>query len=101
TATSAPYTRSLHDALPIYPPRRRDHALERPASRRDGRERQSTSHRDVGNLFCGFVWTRSRIHPGQPRRTICEARLRQLPVRTERSEEHTSELQSRGHLVCR
>src|SRR5690625_6567069 len=23
------------------------------------------------------------------------------PVRTERSEEHTSELQSRGHLVCR
>src|SRR5437870_8863539 len=24
-----------------------------------------------------------------------------LPLRTDRSEEHTSELQSRGHLVCR
>src|SRR5690625_5888447 len=28
-------------------------------------------------------------------------RLRRAPMTDERSEEHTSELQSRGHLVCR
>src|SRR5439155_26536558 len=30
-----------------------------------------------------------------------EGLLRNQPVRGQRSEEHTSELQSRGHLVCR
>src|SRR3712207_7004414 len=32
---------------------------------------------------------------------VCKARVRQVPARDLRSEEHTSELQSRQYLVCR
>src|SRR5690625_2439372 len=48
--------------------------------------------------------------PGQPPRTLTESSIptgREVPptpafaARGSRSEEHTSELQSRGHLVCR
>src|SRR2546422_7179384 len=71
TATTEIYTLSLHDALPICP------AARRPAA-------------------CG-------------RRSLPEGRLRGRPGRLRarphhgfaRSEEHTSELQSRLHLVCR
>src|SRR5215208_5800819 len=42
--------------------------------------------------------SRPRPRPGAPRRS-CAARPRSTPP--PRSEEHTSELQSRGHLVCR
>src|SRR5207253_7866448 len=46
------------------------------------------------------------LHPGRPRRLRRAARWRESPTRRlglppDRSEEHTSELQSRGHLVCR
>src|SRR5262245_66623557 len=60
TPTTEIYTLSLHDALPIYTPRRR----------------------------------RERPEPGVPDVRRRERRLR-------RSEEHTSELQSLRHLVCR
>src|SRR3712207_8649354 len=74
TATTEIYTLSLHDALPIY----------RPAEPRLFRPRD-----------CGFrPWTGGRSGLSQ---------LRALegggPVG--RSEEHTSELQSRQYLVCR
>src|SRR5205814_8636725 len=84
TPTTYIYTLSLHDALPILPRARRKSArgLERSATRlrlarqcartRAGRK-ANPSHRQV---------------PGQP-------------VRLDRSEEHTSELQSLRHLVCR
>src|SRR5437870_10933611 len=74
TPTTEIYTLSLHDALPIY----------RQARRRGLRDR--------------------RRSPGSPcrgwdlRAALPAAALRARPVR---SEEHTSELQSRGHLVCR
>src|SRR5207253_11340346 len=82
TAPTYIYTLSLHDALPIYESqfgfRSGDLCLHRPPRRltfcRPTRQRQKssgTSHR-------------AGRHP---------TRLR--------SEEHTSELQSRGHLVCR
>src|SRR5690625_6134847 len=61
-ATPAPYTLSLHDALPICP---------RPCS---------TSTR--------ATWRQAEWRAGPP-------------TSRARSEEHTSELQSRGHLVCR
>src|SRR5439155_17311999 len=35
------------------------------------------------------------------RRASCRPDVRRVPSRNARSEEHTSELQSRGHLVCR
>src|SRR5262245_66485026 len=68
------YTLSLHDALPIFGPPRPAARLAAGLHDRDGR---ATGH---GHLL-------------------------QLPVREEghplRSEEHTSELQSLRHLVCR
>src|SRR5207253_9779542 len=75
------YTLSLHDALPISLSLRR---------------RRSEGDRV---LHLGVRRQRAHAHPGtrwpdRPRRAAGRRR------RT-RSEEHTSELQSRGHLVCR
>src|SRR5439155_1803700 len=70
------YTLSLHDALPIYRRGSRDH---------DGgaRHRRSDLHRiaDPGGRHQHDHRLGGQLQP--------------------RSEEHTSELQSRGHLVCR
>src|SRR5439155_21834438 len=80
TATTEIYTLSLHDALPICEPE--------PAARRAVRHLQSRLHavRDAHR-----VGALHRAH-GPGRDGAPAAR---------RSEEHTSELQSRGHLVCR
>src|SRR5258705_4275194 len=71
TATTEIYTLSLHDALPI--------SRHRPPSRRAPRR-----HRDGGQPRSG---------PGRDLHHLSPARGR--------SEEHTSELQSLRHLVCR
>src|SRR5947199_919248 len=73
-ATTEIYTLSLHDALPILlrPPRR-----ERPAEGPVGRSRP-----------CGALPPARRVRPP-------------YAARPGRSEEHTSELQSLRHLVCR
>src|SRR3712207_7579392 len=73
TATTEIYTLSLHDALPISLPRVADRAGSR--SRCHGR-------------------TPPRQRPTSAPRPVARARL-------QRSEEHTSELQSRQYLVCR
>src|SRR3712207_8181928 len=73
TATTEIYTLSLHDALPISPPR---------AARSDARS---------ATARCGSRRTR---RSGSTRSTARAA----SPAR---SEEHTSELQSRQYLVCR
>src|SRR3712207_7396935 len=75
TATTEIYTLSLHDALPISAARRR--AARRARLRKAARRRR-------------------RVVKAQPRRA-----LPRVPRRAERSEEHTSELQSRQYLVCR
>src|SRR5690606_41827290 len=86
TATTEIYTLSLHDALPISetlgaaraPPagdRARAAAEVRRAARRQGLSHQSAVPRAVGPLQAGGI--------------------------RDRSEEHTSELQSRENLVCR
>src|SRR3989442_5055036 len=71
TATTEIYTLSLHDALPI--------CLHEPES-----------HVGVQQAFCfeSIFCSSYKLHP-----------LHQFRVK--RSEEHTSELQSRPHLVCR
>src|SRR2546428_4226865 len=85
TATTEIYTLSLHDALPICPPDPA-HAIPR---RRDGIPNGKTtgSTRGFGN----------RTGPTRPipetASTTCRFSVR--------SEEHTSELQSRSDLVCR
>src|SRR2546429_7702452 len=82
TATTEIYTLSLHDALPICPrpgrrPARRSRCPARAPRRRTTAGRQHDHRRTP--------------RPSMDRRT---------PPRP-RSEEHTSELQSRLHLVCR
>src|SRR2546429_9168588 len=71
TATTEIYTLSLHDALPIF-----------------SNPTWNGQRRNVG------------IPAGRPSgcREPCDARG---PITKTRSEEHTSELQSRLHLVCR
>src|SRR5690625_6576494 len=73
TATPEIYTLSLHDALPIY--------------------NCQSNHRSLkGFGFIKRLNLRSRGGSG---------RFYNSGLGTARSEEHTSELQSRGHLVCR
>src|SRR5207253_10166816 len=96
--TTAPYPLSLHDALPICA---RGHATLEEWPRRAGlRQRQLPDIRQG-------VRSSRRVNQSRP------ARNEQSPVTygdvtgpgevedRGRSEEHTSELQSRGHLVCR
>src|SRR3712207_8557218 len=91
TATTEIYTLSLHDALPIS----RGDPLDAQAPRRGGDLRGGLERRDREDR---------RAHCRGPRRG--QRRLHRLRRRVEvpverRSEEHTSELQSRQYLVCR
>src|SRR3712207_8132436 len=79
TATTEIYTLSLHDALPIYPRRLGRRGGARPL-------RRERRRRDL----------RVREYRGRPADRACRGGAA-LP----RSEEHTSELQSRQYLVCR
>src|SRR3712207_7227622 len=79
TATTEIYTLSLHDALPILWPRR---------SRRTFACVTSTPHL-------------SQITPRCFMRLYLPQRHSQSVIGPKRSEEHTSELQSRQYLVCR
>src|SRR3712207_7322571 len=83
TATTEIYTLSLHDALPIWTISSR-----------------STAIRTASTSSAGRCWRRWR------RRPSVSSSGRSLPAThtatpTCRSEEHTSELQSRQYLVCR
>src|SRR5690606_39450121 len=79
TATTEIYTLSLHDALPICSPRC-------PAW-------GSTTSRCCGRRSCGS--------PAPTGTAACCPRTRTTTSPGTRSEEHTSELQSRENLVCR
>src|SRR3712207_7521827 len=78
TATTEIYTLSLHDALPIFL------VLRLRVRRRDGLVRVHAEHR-----------------PGRRLVRLCPAVGPRVLARQARSEEHTSELQSRQYLVCR
>src|SRR2546422_4192241 len=73
TATTEIYTLSLHDALPISD----STAMIRPV----------------------IAFTSTSVVPLRPLRWILKSHISR--PRSRRSEEHTSELQSRLHLVCR
>src|SRR5439155_23216876 len=76
------YTLSLHDALPIWA----------------GDDRAGRLHRDREQAGYG----QGRRHRGLADRSSHDLVLvSRLPPAPLRSEEHTSELQSRGQLVCR
>src|SRR5690625_5785569 len=80
-ASSIMYSLSLHDALPI--------------------------SRDLGSKFTEpqyLKWVKEKRKEGKyyPNPSTIRKRFgKYLPSFLFRSEEHTSELQSRGHLVCR
>src|SRR2546422_7156299 len=76
TATTEIYTLSLHDALPI------------------SREERRTQGRDYGS-------GRGHAHRHRCGRLVGRSRGPDVGRAGDRSEEHTSELQSRLHLVCR
>src|SRR5439155_22245504 len=85
TATPAIYTLSLHDALPIL---------------------AAVDHHQAGRVAEELLGEEAGRHPMLFLRLCVEPQLNPpLVSATEehwvRSEEHTSELQSRGHLVCR
>src|SRR5436305_3571581 len=86
TPTTELYTLSLHDALPIC-------SLRRDGRSAPGRVRGPRGHRPARG-------TRRRGQRGALRR-YGEARGAPGRRGRRRSEEHTSELQSRPHLVCR
>src|SRR3712207_8674127 len=83
TATTEIYTLSLHDALPISSPGLR---LAAAAAPRPACAAATSSHRVRD----------PRHHPSSP--SSLSPLRGQRPLR---SEEHTSELQSRQYLVCR
>src|SRR5439155_26586079 len=81
-ATADNYTLSLHDALPILP--------GRPVTGPAGQVRPATP---------GAPATHRPAAGARPAGSASPPPLRQVPG--QRSEEHTPELQSRGHPVCR
>src|SRR3712207_7949746 len=81
TATTEIYTLSLHDALPIYPPTHLEGIVQ---GLQPGRQ--------------GLPFVVAEIGVGGARGDD-DVVVRDLSV--SRSEEHTSELQSRQYLVCR
>src|SRR3712207_6859245 len=83
TATTEIYTLSLHDALPI---------SSSPRSRTSARSRSTRSSRRSTLA----AWISARTRPDASPEAASQAQSRRG-----RSEEHTSELQSRQYLVCR
>src|SRR5205814_4975374 len=88
------YTLSLHDALPICSAQASSEALSDRPLRRAGTEiRRRTV---TARAPCSKWWSAERNG-----RAPLTARSRLRSARAARSEEHTSELQSLRHLVCR
>src|SRR3712207_7428067 len=85
TATTEIYTLSLHDALPIL----------------DGRL-GAILHPELAEDLRQLVLDRALRHPERARHLLVALPRHQQPHQRQlRSEEHTSELQSRQYLVCR
>src|SRR5439155_24252960 len=80
TTTTAISTLSLHDALPI------------------SARRRSMASRSASPNISGIEQALSEPTPCSP---VIDPPASMQATRISRSEEHTSELQSRGHLVCR
>src|SRR5690606_41736659 len=96
-APSAVYTLSLHDALPIFPPQRRFSGDQGQLVKLDQGDPSSAVARALPAQFR----TDRAARPGHQHRTRAQPGTDGFPVRKDRSEEHTSELQSRENLVCR
>src|SRR5439155_26475627 len=89
TSTHVIYTLSLHDALPISTEPAAVESATEPSAAGAASEATTAEPAEAGRATHGLA-------PGRAS-TIESAE----GARATRSEEHTSELQSRGHLVCR
>src|SRR5439155_7312613 len=93
TATTEIYTLSLHDALPIWSTRGSRsvslRVLEHDVIDRRGEQERIDAIEDAA------------VARNQRRAVLDAGAALQHRFEEVRSEEHTSELQSRGHLVCR
>src|SRR5690625_2760857 len=89
TANTEIYTLSLHDALPIW------EMAKTEASLPDDRRIDFVSITTPNHMH--FPVAKTFIEAGI--HVVCDKPMTNTVE--ERSEEHTSELQSRGHLVCR
>src|SRR5690606_40202950 len=90
-------TLSLHDALPIYSRRRRSPArLSDRRAARIGASHQEFREERHGASGRALLVAGPGVRPGD-----VEVRPAVVLRETSRSEEHTSELQSRENLVCR
>src|SRR5207253_10927351 len=92
TPPTVTYTLSLHDALPICG---RVRLFEQPRRRPPGPGGRDDQGADGVLLRAGRAAERGGVPGGR------RPGGRDVPHPAQRSEEHTSELQSRGHLVCR
>src|SRR3989442_2934112 len=81
TATTEIYTLSLHDALPIY-------------------KKKAFAEVSLA-AYVPHNYPLDKLEPGLNENAFYDPAGLQLVERIVRSEEHTSELQSRPHLVCR
>src|SRR5205823_11505755 len=87
-------TLSLHDALPIYRPGKLECAIARPDLRQD--------HLDARNGALGALGRSGQRRPLPAAGQVADGESDdEHPQRDQRSEEHTSELQSLAYLVCR
>src|SRR5690606_41557510 len=90
------YTLSLHDALPISVAR----SGCRLSFRASGQRHVSAADADGGGC-ANPRQPDGRRGASRPLRRCCDSGEQALQYRRSRSEEHTSELQSRENLVCR
>src|SRR5690625_6517573 len=93
TPPPATYPLSLHDALPILD---RGGSLIRAVRRIRGRSTAS-----AGTRVHAVAPTMAALPKTLASGILEDGGILRTGVRVTRSEEHTSELQSRGHLVCR
>src|SRR5262245_50205648 len=99
-STSLPYTIYLHDALPICA------LYEGGTEQSEGSSYPARSHRRVRRACeVGTKQVLMRKNGSTPRQASLHRATKETDIRVEwtldRSEEHTSELQSLRHLVCR
>src|SRR5690606_41189645 len=99
TPTAVIYPLSLHDALPIYPLPPEVPPVDGPIESMTSPPRPETSNWPTPlPIVAGVVPGISDISPSPPGRRLWPPNT---SASRSRSEEHTSELQSRENLVCR
>src|SRR5205814_8540401 len=98
---TAPYTLSLHDALPISPRRSREAGRRRTGTRRPWHLQGIVGIVGTPRSVCAVAEGRQRFTDSRQNSATSFDNTYPSAPEFWRSEEHTSELQSLRHLVCR